>query len=96
MIFKIKTKYFNEKGTQIGNSVILRKEIPVENITSIEEVYKELSTGTMKLIKTKCMLICNPPIGNIIVEKDFNSMKQILDDEFNRDYVFVKGFKRYD
>ncbi len=92
MIFKIKTKYFNDKGQQVGNAVVARKEIPIEDICSIEEVYNE----KVKFMKTKCMLICRPPIGNIIIEKSFEDMNKILENEKTKDVIFIKGFIRYD
>lgn len=96
MIFKTRTKYFNAQDRQVGNSVIIKKDIPVEQISSIEEVYKELGSGEMKLMKTKCMLVCQPPIGNVIIEKSFDTMYNILENEKTRYNVFIKGFKRYD
>jgi hypothetical protein len=92
MIFWTKTKYFNDKGKQIGNSVLARKEIPIENIRSVEEVYNE----RVRLMKTKCMLICDQPIGSVVVEKSFDKVMKIIDEYRNDNYFFIKGYKRYD
>lgn len=93
MIFKVKTRYYDEQGRIVGNkAVITRKDIPIEAIRSIEEA----CNGRAKVMKTKCLLICDQPIGNIVVEKSFDQMHQILTYKYNENQTFIKGFIRYD
>lgn len=93
MIFKIKTRYYDEQGHIVGNrAVVTRKDIPIESIRSIEEA----CNGRAKVMKTKCMLICDPPIGNIVVEKSFDQMSHIMNSKYNENKTFIKGFIRYD
>lgn len=92
MIFKVRTKYCNEEGRPVGKSVIVRKNIPIEYILSIEEVYSR----KLKFMKGKSMLICEQPIGNVVVEKRFADMNKIFEDNKQDKKVFVFGFKRYD
>ena len=91
MIFKVKTRFYDENSNQKGDTVLVRREIPIEDIKSVEEVY-----NGSRILKSRCMLICNPPINNMIVEQSFDKTMTVIKKEKDRGLFQVKGFKRYD
>lgn len=91
MIFKVKTKYFDANGKPVGRSIVTKKNIDLHDIISYEQVVDQVK-GELVVRKTKCMLLCNAPIGTIIVEKSFDSMHSIVN---RNSTIFIKGYVRY-
>ncbi len=90
MIFNVRTVYVNEQDIRSRRSVVAKRDIPLDSICSFEQVVN----NKLKILKTKCLLICEAPIGSVVVEKSFERVKDIMEE--HRKSFFIKGFIRYD
>ena len=72
MIFTCDLPLVNEK-TKKKKTLVVRKDIQLEHILSIEEVVNKDGN----VYKRKCALICDGSIGTVVVNNSIDTVKRI-------------------